>query len=70
MLGFEPRISILETVGLPLAYIPGLELVHAVGLAPTKSFGRLIYSQALLLLSHACKKRIFELRNCILYRKK
>src|SRR2546429_8925182 len=34
-LGFEPRISILETDGLLLAYIPKRFLVHVVGLAPT-----------------------------------
>ena len=33
---FELRKSVLETDGLPLAYIPKTILVHAVGLAPTK----------------------------------
>ena len=35
-LRFELRKSVLETDGLPLAYIPKQLLVHAVGLAPTK----------------------------------
>ena len=38
-----------------LAYIPEETVVHVVGLAPTKSLGRLIYSQVLLLLSHTCE---------------
>ena len=36
MLGFEPRISILETGGLPVSLHPWKLLVYAVGLAPTK----------------------------------
>ena len=53
--GFEPRISGLESDGLPLAYAPKEFLVHVVGLAPTKDNQvRLIYSQVLLLLSHTC----------------
>ena len=35
-LRFELRKSVLETDGLPLAYIPVVELMHVVGLAPTK----------------------------------
>jgi hypothetical protein len=51
--GFEPRISGLESDGLPLAYAPREFLVHVVGLAPTKDNQvRLIYSQVPLLLSH------------------
>src|SRR6267378_460707 len=54
-LGFEPRISILETDGLPVSLHPSRRLVHVVGLAPTKDNEvRLIYSQVLLLLSHTC----------------
>ena len=54
--GFEPRISGLESDGLPLAYGPTETLVHVVGLAPTKDNQvRLIYSQVLLLLSHTCE---------------
>ena len=40
-----------------LAYIPEDTLVHVVGLALTKDNQvRLIYSQALLLLSHTCRR--------------
>ena len=45
--GFEPRISGLESDGLPLAYAQEF-LVHVVGLAPTKDNQvRLIYGQVL-----------------------
>ena len=55
-LRFELRISILETVGLPVSLHPcKKDLVHVVGLAPTKDIRvRLIYSQVPLLLGHTC----------------
>jgi len=34
--GFEPRISGLESDGLPVSLRPNKSLVHVVGLAPTK----------------------------------
>ena len=53
--GFEPRMSGLESDGLPVSLRPKRILVHVVGLAPTKDNQvRLIYSQVPLLLSHTC----------------
>ena len=52
--GFEPRISGLESDGLPLAYAP--KIPGACGRTRTyEVVGRLIYSQVLLLLSHTCE---------------
>jgi hypothetical protein len=55
--GLEPasdkRAVVFGTTALPVR-LPFHDLVHAVGLAPTKDIEvRLIYSQVLLLLSHA-----------------
>src|SRR4029079_15843430 len=51
--GFEPRISGLESDGLPLAYAPSIP--GACGRTRTyEVVRRLIYSQVLLLLSHTC----------------
>ena len=52
--GFEPRISGLESDGLPLAYAPSTP--GACGRTRTyEVVRRLIYSQVLLLLSHTCE---------------
>ena len=54
--GFEPRISGLESDGLPVSLRRKKFLVHVLGLAPTKDNQvRLIYSQVLFLLSHTCE---------------
>ena len=79
--GFEPRISGLESDGLPLAYVP--RSPGACGRTRTyEVVRRLVYSQVLLLLSHTCanefqipnsrfqnryltRERIFEFRSQI-----
>ena len=59
--GFEPRISGLESDGLPLAYAP--KMLGACGRTRTyEVVRRLIYSQVLLLLSHTCKYE-FQISN-------